>query len=97
MAFFFQVRDAELSWLDARIAKRKAITADPETEESKENEQFDEDEKDLDDIMEVSQDPADVTVVKRMTNIKVISADTFCLEPILAPNIPSHQVSSLFF
>lgn len=83
------MKDAELSWLDARIVRRKAIThaqnALPEEEdaEASDNEE--------NEVQEMEQDGKEVEG-KRLSNLKVASADTFCLEPMLTANIPSHQV-----
>lgn len=88
------MKDAELSWLDARIVRRKTVTPgqtqrvgeqDSETNESKEEE-----------IEEMEQDD-DPVEGKRLSNLKVAAADTFCLEPMLSANIPPHQVCFSFF
>lgn len=78
----FQVKDAELSWLDSRILLRKVITeAQNEFENEKENVTDD-----------VEMENADSEVNKRLCSIKVDS-ETYCLEPIISSNIPPHQVN----
>lgn len=88
------MKDAELSWLDARIVRRKTVTPgqtqndheeNPETNGNKEEE-----------VEEMEQD-GDQVEGKRLSNLKVVAADTFCLEPMLSANIPPHQVCIFFF
>lgn len=88
------MKDAELSWLDARIVRRKTITPGQTRsadEENSETNGIKEEETE-----EMGQD-GDEVEGKRLSNLKVAAADTFCLEPILSANIPPHQVCFSFF
>ncbi|VDN24964.1 unnamed protein product [Gongylonema pulchrum] len=81
-----QVKDAELSWLDARITRRKTVTAAQSvTEESAEAGAGREND------VEIMEHDGVESEEKRLNNLKVASADTFCLEPMISANIPSHQ------
>ncbi|VDM96391.1 unnamed protein product [Thelazia callipaeda] len=87
---FQTVKDAELSWLDARILRRKMMTPlhmqslegkDENAEPVKSTE---------DELKQMEQD-VEPCEAMRMSNLKAASADTFCLEPVLSANIPCHQ------
>ncbi|KHN82608.1 putative cleavage and polyadenylation specificity factor subunit 2 [Toxocara canis] len=89
---FQTVKDAELSWLDARISKRKAITgatsAVDETGAEREGTSNEGEPMEQDQDREQQQETDDG---ERLSNKKAASADTFCLEPMPSSNIPSHQ------
>lgn len=88
------MKDAELSWLDARIARRKAITG--ATSAVKENREEGEEMPNEDETMEQGGEE-ETGDGERLSNKKAAAADTFCLEPMPSSNIPSHQVSCYDF
>ncbi|KAM3727853.1 putative cleavage and polyadenylation specificity factor subunit [Dirofilaria immitis] len=84
---FQTVKDAELSWLDARIVRRKTVTPGQTQNGGEENSETN---GIKEEVEEMEQDGEQVEG-KRLSNLKVASADTFCLEPVLSANIPPHQ------
>uniref|UniRef100_A0A915AJI3 Cleavage and polyadenylation specificity factor subunit 2 n=2 Tax=Parascaris univalens TaxID=6257 RepID=A0A915AJI3_PARUN len=85
---FQTVKDAELSWLDARIARRKAITG--ATSAVEENREEGEEMPSEDETMEQGGEE-ETGDGERLSNKRAAAADTFCLEPMPSSNIPSHQ------
>lgn len=88
------MKDAELSWLDAKIVRRKTVTPGQTQNGNEENSETSRNEEE--EIEEMEQDGEKVGS-ERLSNVKVAVADTFCLDPMLSANIPPHQVFSVFF
>lgn len=87
---FQTVKDAELSWIDAKIARRKAVTAAPGIARAGDGgENVPEAEDNEDDTMD--HDGKELVESERLSNKIAASADTFCLEPMPSTHIPSHQ------
>ncbi|VDK54435.1 unnamed protein product [Anisakis simplex] len=89
---FQSVKDAELSWLDARIARRKVTNVLDENDPKQldgQSEMMQDDNNDHQD--ESAQTDDSVEYAERLSNKKAASADTFCLEPMLSTKLPSHQ------
>uniref|UniRef100_A0AAF5PLK9 Cleavage and polyadenylation specificity factor subunit 2 n=1 Tax=Wuchereria bancrofti TaxID=6293 RepID=A0AAF5PLK9_WUCBA len=86
---FQTVKDAELSWLDARIVRRKTVTPGQAQNAGEENLETNGNKEE--EVEEMEQDGSDQVEGKRLSNLKVAVADTFCLEPMLSANIPPHQ------
>uniref|UniRef100_A0A0R3RWQ9 Cleavage and polyadenylation specificity factor subunit 2 n=1 Tax=Elaeophora elaphi TaxID=1147741 RepID=A0A0R3RWQ9_9BILA len=84
---FQTVKDAELSWLDARIVRRKTVTPGQTQSAGEENSESNGNKEE--EVEEMEQ--GDQVEGKRLSNLKVAAADTFCLEPMLSANIPPHQ------
>lgn len=85
---FQTVKDAELSWLDAKLVRRKLVTGPQGAVEEKED--MEQDEIDENEV-EIEQEDGDSAESKRLSNKKAANADTFCLEPMPSSSIPSHQ------